>query len=252
MEFLFLIPLAFLAGLIDAAVGGGGLIQIPALFAALPNANPTALLGSNKFASIWGTASASLNYLRRIKIPWRVILPSAATAFASSFAGAQLANQLPSAIIRPLIIVLLAGMLFYTWRRPALGQVDAQRELTRQDVMIGMLLGALIGFYDGFFGPGTGSFLVFLFVRFFHFDFLRATACAKIVNLTTNAAALLFFIPAKLVLFGYAIPMAIANIAGAQLGSQLALRGGNHWVRRLFLLLALLLLGKLVYQQLMA
>lgn len=252
MEYLYLIPIAFIAGLVDAAVGGGGLIQMPGLFAMLPHEAPSALLGSNKFASIWGTTSAAFNYLRRIRIPWKVILPTAATAFIGSLIGARITDLLPSDLIRPLIIALLAIMLIYTWRRPTLGHVDANRELSRKDVAMGMLLGTLIGFYDGFFGPGTGSFLVFLFVRFFHFDFLRATTCAKVVNVTTNAAALVFFIPAKLVLFSYAIPMAIANIAGAQVGSLLALRGGNTWIRRLFLALAVVLLAKLIYQQWLA
>lgn len=249
MEFFYLIPIAFMAGLIDAAVGGGGLIQLPGLMAVLPGESAAALLGSNKFASVWGTASAAFNYVRRIRIPWKVILPAAATAFFGALLGARTADALPADLIRPMVIGVLAIMLVYTWMRPSFGELDAHRILTRRDVILGMVVGALIGFYDGLFGPGTGSFLVFLFVRFFHFDFLRATACAKVVNLTTNAAALLFFIPAKLVLFAYAIPMAIANIAGAQVGSYLALRGGNLWIRRLFLILAVTLLSRLVWQQ---
>lgn len=246
---LFLLPIAFLAGLIDAAVGGGGLIQLPGLFGVLPRELPAALLGTNKFASIWGTASATLSYLKRIRIPWAVILPAAVCAFAGSFAGARIVHWLPADWVRPLVIALLAVMLIYAWLRPSFGADDAGRQLTRRDVSTGMLLGGVIGFYDGIFGPGTGTFLVFLFVRFFHFDFLRATACAKVVNLATNAAALVFFIPAKLVLFSYAIPMALANIAGAQVGSRLALRGGNVWIRRLFLLLAIILLARLSWQQ---
>ena len=119
--------------------------------------------------------------------------------------------------------------------------------MTRRDLANGVLIGAGIGFYDGFFGPGTGSFLIFLFVRFFHFDFLRASACAKVVNLATNLAALAFFIPAGLVLYTVAIPMGLANIAGAQVGARMALKGGNLWVRRLFMALALTLLGKLLF-----
>ncbi|WP_228098043.1 sulfite exporter TauE/SafE family protein [Chitinilyticum piscinae] len=245
----FLLPIAFIAGLIDAAIGGGGLIQLPGLFGILPRELPAALLGTNKFASIWGTASAAFNYARRIAIPWQIILPSAVMAFAGSFAGAQLAHTLPASWFRPIVIVLLAVMLVYLWRRPALGSIDAGRPLTRRDALLGAALGCGIGFYDGIFGPGTGTFLIFLFVRSFHFDFLRASACSKVVNLATNAAALVFFIPAKLLLWQLAIPMALANIAGAQVGTRLALRGGNHWLRRLFLTLALVLLGRLLWQQ---
>lgn len=246
-ELLLLLPVAFMAGLIDAAVGGGGLIQLPGMFAILPREIPATLLASNKFASIMGTASATWRYARRIELPWRMVLPAAAAAFAGSYLGARAVHLLSAQAVRPLVIVLLIVMLGYTWFKPQFGQEDAGRPLTRRDLVNGLLIGAGIGFYDGFFGPGTGSFLIFLFVRFFHFDFLRASACAKVVNLATNLAALAFFIPAGLVLYSVAIPMGLANIAGAQVGTRLALKGGNLWVRRLFLGLALTLLGKLLF-----
>lgn len=241
-EIWLLIPVAFVAGLIDAAVGGGGLIQLPGMFAVLSQELPAVLLGSNKFASVMGTASATWRYTRRIAIPWRLVLPAAAAAFVGSYLGARAVHLLPAQAIRPLVLVLLVVMLTYTWFKPQFGQQDAERPLTPQDLLIGLLIGAVIGFYDGFFGPGTGSFLIFLFVRFFHFDFLRASACAKVVNLATNFAALAFFLPAKLVLFSVAVPMGLANMAGAQVGARLAMKGGNLWVRRLFLLLSLSLL----------
>ncbi len=246
-ELWMLLPIAFTAGLIDAAVGGGGLIQLPGLLAVLPREMPAALFGSNKLASIMGTASATWRYARRIELPWRLVLFAAAAAFCGSYLGARAVHYLPVHVIRPLVVILLAVMLVYTWFKPQFGQVDAGRPLTRKDLWAGLAIGASIGFYDGFFGPGTGSFLIFLFVRFFHFDFLRASACAKVVNLATNLAALAFFLPAGLVLYGIAIPMGLANIAGAQVGTRLALKGGNLWVRRLFLLLALILLSKLVW-----
>lgn len=248
-ELWLLLPIAFFAGLVDAAVGGGGLIQLPGLFATLPREIPSALLGSNKFASIMGTASATWRYARRIEIPWRFVLPAAATAFIGSYLGARLAHFLPAQAMRPLVLVLLVVMLAYTLYKPDFGQQDAGRVLTRRDLVLGLLIGAAIGFYDGFFGPGTGSFLIFLFIRFFHFDFLRASACAKVVNLTTNLASLVFFIPAGQVLYAIALPMGLANIAGAQIGTRLALKGGNLWVRRLFLVLVLILLAKLLFDQ---
>ncbi|AOY01079.1 TSUP family transporter [Jeongeupia sp. USM3] len=244
-ELLFLLPLAFIAGMIDAAVGGGGLILVPGLFTILPRELPAMLMGTNKFAAAMGTLSATWRYARRVKLDWHVLLPSAAAAFAGAYLGARAIHLLPADSVRPMVAVLLALMLAYTWFKPAFGGEDAGRPLTRRDLFIGMAIGMAIGFYDGFFGPGTGSFLIFLFVRCFHFDFVRASASAKVVNLATNFASLAFFIPAKLVLFGYAIPMAIANIAGAQVGSVLALKGGNTWIRRLFLTLALVLLAKL-------
>ncbi|BCL76958.1 UPF0721 transmembrane protein [Jeongeupia sp. HS-3] len=244
-ELLFLLPLAFIAGMIDAAVGGGGLILVPGLFTILPRELPAMLMGTNKLAAAMGTLSATWRYARQVKLDWHILLPSAGAAFVGAYLGARAIHLLPASSVRPMVAVLLALMLAYTWFKPAFGGEDAGRPLTRRDLYIGMAIGMAIGFYDGFFGPGTGSFLIFLFVRCFHFDFVRASASAKVVNLATNFASLAFFIPAKLVLFGYAIPMAIANIAGAQVGSHLALKGGNTWIRRLFLTLALVLLAKL-------
>jgi uncharacterized membrane protein YfcA len=242
-----LLPLAFSAGLIDAAAGGGGLIQLPALFATLPTQLPATLIATNKFASIWGTGSATWRFAKQIKLDWALLWPCATAAFLGSYLGARTVHVLPINAVRPLVISLLIFMLLYTWRRPSLGHFDAKRCLTHRDIAMGLLIGGAIGFYDGFFGPGTGSFLIFLFVRFFHFDFMKASASAKVVNIATNLAALAFFIPAKLVLFKIAIPMAMANVIGAQVGSHLAIRGGNHLIRRLFLLLATSLLGKLIW-----
>jgi uncharacterized membrane protein YfcA len=246
-ELWLLLPIAFTAGLIDAAVGGGGLIQLPGLLTVLPRELPAVLMGSNKLASIMGTSSATWRYARRIELPWGMVFPAAATAFAGAYLGARTVHFLPVSLVQPLVIILLICMLGYTWFRPDFGQADSARPLSRRDLLVGMLLGTLIGFYDGFFGPGTGSFLIFLFVRLFHFDFLRASACAKVVNLATNLAALVFFIPAGAVLYTVAIPMGLANIAGAQLGTKLALQGGNLWLRRLFLGLALTLLLRLLW-----
>ncbi|KPC50203.1 sulfite exporter TauE/SafE family protein [Amantichitinum ursilacus] len=244
---LLLLPISFIAGLIDAAVGGGGLILVPGLFAIMPNTAPATLMGTNKFAAIMGTASATWRYARQVKLDWHILLPCAAAAFVGSYGGASVIHYLDKSIVRPMVIVLLAVMLIYTWFKPAFGTQDAGRPLTRRDLYVGLAIGMVIGFYDGFFGPGTGSFLIFLFVRFFHFDFVRASASSKVVNLATNLAALAFFIPAGAVIYGYAIPMAIANVAGAQVGSRMALKGGNLWVRRLFLTLALVLLSKLIW-----
>jgi len=118
--------------------------------------------------------------------------------------------------------------------------------ISRNDLIRGLLIGTAIGFYEGFFGPGAGSFLIFLFVRIFHFNFLRATACAKVVNMATNLGALAYFIPAGMVIFPLAIPMAIAMFVGSVVGSHLAMKGGNRWLRRLFLVLVICLLAKLI------
>lgn len=244
---LLLLPAAFLAGLVDAVVGGGGLIQIPALFAAYPQAAPATLFGTNKLSSICGTFSATLRYVSQVRVPWRLALLAAATAFVFSFLGAMSVTLLPKAWARPLVLALLVAVAFYTFLRKDFGAEDLGLHHGRKHLAGALLLGAGIGFYDGFFGPGTGSFLLFLFVRFFGLDFLRATSAAKIVNLSTNAAALLYFGPTGHVLWALGLGMALCNIGGAQLGSLLALRHGSAFVRKLFLLVAVALIVKFAW-----
>lgn len=249
---LFLLPAAFVAGLVDAVVGGGGLIQIPALFAAYPQAAPATLFGTNKMSSICGTLSATARYVQQVKVPWRLALLAASTAFVFSFAGAMCVALLPKELARPLVLVLLVGVAVYTFVRKDFGAEDKGFTHGRYHLAGALLVGAGIGFYDGFFGPGTGSFLLFLFVRFFGLDFLRASSAAKIVNLSTNAAALLYFGPSGHVLWALALGMALCNVAGAQVGSALALRHGSRFVRKLFLLVVLLLLAKFAWDTLLA
>ncbi|MDF0604922.1 TSUP family transporter [Neisseriaceae bacterium TC5R-5] len=248
----FLCVMAFVAGLVDAAVGGGGLIQIPALFSALPQLAPATLFGTNKMASAMGTLSATRSYLRRVKIPWRLVLPAALTAFFLSIAGAATVSIIDKAVLRPLVLLMLIVMLIYTLWKKDLGKLHKPVAIGRREIALGALIGGAIGFYDGLFGPGTGSFLMFLFVRCFAFDFLHASASAKVVNLTTNVAALLFFIPSGNVLFQYALPMAACNIAGAIVGSHLAIKNGTGFIRILFLLLTVTLISKLGWDTLQA
>ncbi len=226
---------AFAAGLIDAVVGGGGLIQIPALFSVLPQASPATLFGTNKLASIFGTASAALRYSRRIDVPWRAALPAALSAFVLSYCGAMTVALIPKEWLRPLVLVLLVVVTAYTYARKNLGAMDQRRAFGGRDMLLAAIMGGAIGFYDGFFGPGTGSFLIFMFVRIFGLDFLRASASAKIVNAATNLAALLFFGANAHVLVATGLAMAVFNIGGSLLGSHLAIRRGAGFVRRVFL-----------------
>lgn len=245
-ELYFLLPLTFVAAMLNASVGGGGLVLIPGMLNLFPAASPAALLATEKCASVAGMATAAIQYARRIQLPWRLLMMMAATAFCGAHLGARAIAVLPSAWIKPFVVFLLLVMLIYTWFRPDFGKQDANIPVTRKDQVRGVLIGTAIGFYEGFFGPGAGSFLIFLFVRIFHFDFMRATACAKVVNMATNLGALAFFIPAGFVSFRLAIPMAVAMIAGSFAGSHLAMKGGNHWLRRLFLFLVISLLAKLI------
>lgn len=238
VEYSLLVGLAvaaLFAGFIDAVVGGGGLIQIPALFNALPQEVPATLFGTNKFSSVFGTSNAAWRYARRVDMPWRTTLPAALAAFACSYLGAMVVAWLPSAMLRPLILLLLIGAAAYTFARREFGTIHRPQHTGRREFAYALLVGGAIGFYDGFFGPGTGSFLIFLFIRFFGFDFLHASAASKLVNVATNIAALSFFIPHGHILPLLAVLMAMCNVLGSLLGTHLALRHGSGFVRKAFL-----------------
>jgi uncharacterized membrane protein YfcA len=250
MNELALVGAAFLAGLVDAVVGGGGLIQIPALFSVFPASDAAELFGTNKFSSIFGTTSAAIRYSRHIQVPWRAALPAAGAAFVFSYAGAMTVALLPREVLRPLVLALLVGVAVYTQVRKDFGAVDQNRNHGTADMFLATGLGALIGFYDGFFGPGTGSFLIFLFIRFFGLDFVRASSAAKIVNVATNAAALLYFLPHGDILWQVAPLMAAFNVLGSQIGARLALRHGSGFVRLVFLFVVTALIVKFGYDTL--
>ncbi len=229
---------AALAGWVDAVAGGGGLIQLPALFLLLPPVGETgvaAVLGTNKLSSICGTGMAVGQYTRRVRLPWGTLGPTAAAALAFSLLGARVAAGLDPAVLRPLILALLVGVAVYTFVRKDLGQRHAPRLAAGHERAWGVVVGAAIGFYDGFFGPGTGSFLLFAFVGLFGFDFLHASASAKVVNFATNLSAVAYFAATDHVLYRYGLPMAVCNVAGAWVGARLAMGRGNRFVRAFFL-----------------
>lgn len=251
-ELYVLLPLTFVAAMLNASVGGGGLVLIPGLFTLFPSMLPATLLATEKCASVAGQATASVQYARRIRLPWKLLAMASGTAFVGAHLGARAIAVLPATLVKPFIVVLLIVMLIYTWFKPEFGRHDAEVPIGRDDLVRGLLIGTAIGFYEGFFGPGAGSFLIFLFIRVYHFDFMRATACAKLVNMSTNLGALAYFIPAGMVMYTLALPMLVAMIAGSYAGSHLAMKGGNTWIRRLFLVLVVSLLVKLVVDMLRA
>ena len=245
-ELIVLLPLTFVAAIFNATVGGGGLVLIPGMLALFPSMGPATILATEKCASVVGQGTSSVQFARKISLPWRLLAMTAGAACVGAHLGARTIAILPNTWVKPFVVILLVVMLLYTWFKPDFGKQDTHIPISRNDLLRGLLLGTAIGFYEGFFGPGTGSFLIFLFVRIFHFDFLRATACAKVVNTATNLGALAYFIPAGMVTYALAIPMALAMVCGSLVGSHLALKGGNVWLRRLFLLLVITLLTKLV------
>lgn len=241
---LIVILAAAFAGFIDAIVGGGGLILVPALFAVYPGAVPATLLGTNKGASVWGTAWATGQYARRVDLPWAVLLPAAACALAGGFAGAFAVTRVSAEGLRDALPFVLGAVLIYTLARKDLGRAHAPRGSRAGQTAVACALGAVVGFYDGFFGPGTGSFFVFLFVRLLGFDFLHASASAKLLNTATNAAALLLFGLKGHVWWHLAAAMAVANVAGSMVGARLALRHGAGFVRIVFIVVVTALIAR--------
>jgi uncharacterized membrane protein YfcA len=239
---------AFSAGLVDAVVGGGGLIQLPTLFAIFPNSPVASLLGTNKLASIFGTGAAAVNYARQVKIPWSTTLPATLTAFVFAFIGAFTVTHIPPDFLRKLLPFILIALAIYTFRKKGLGQTHAPKHGGNKELWIALAVGAGIGFYDGFFGPGTGSFLLFLFVRFFGFDFLSASACAKVVNVACNLAALLWFGWSGHVLWQLGLLMAACQIGGSLIGTKLAVKHGSGFIRKLFLLVVCALIVRTAWQ----
>lgn len=247
MELVIATFASALAGFVDAIVGGGGLILLPALFAVYPSAPPATLLGSNKSASVWGTLFATWQYSQRVQINWRVLLPAAGLTMGGSFAGAWVVTQISPDFLRRLLPVILLAVLIYTLRKKDLGRHHAPRFAGRAELWATCVVGVSIGFYDGFFGPGTGSFFVFLLVRWLGYDFLNASVAAKLLNLSSNAAALVLFTWKGHVWWHVALPLAMANVAGSLLGTRLALQHGAAFVRVMFIVVVSALICKTSY-----
>lgn len=234
-----------MAGLIDAVVGGGGLIQLPAAMLFLPGVPYPTLLGTNKFASFFGTSMAVQRYARHVAIEWRTVAPAALVAFFCALLGSRVVTLLDPAILRPLVLGLLIAVALYVFFLRDLGLVHAPKHSRGRTRALAFLIGAALGFYDGFFGPGMGSFLIFAFVGILGFDFLSASASAKVINWCTNLASIIYFGSTGHILFGVGAAMAISNVAGALLGAHLAIRKGSRFVRVFFLVVVCGLIAKL-------
>lgn len=238
---------AFAAGWIDAVVGGGGLLQLPALLL-VPGITPVEALATNKTASIFGTTTSAITWYRRVKPDLSTAIPMAGIAFLGSYGGANLAALLPSSVFKPVIVIALVVVAVVTVARPALGSVVALRhEGSGRHHVIAGLLGIAIGFYDGLIGPGTGTFLIMTLITALGYDFLQASAKAKIVNVATNAGALLLFIPQGHVLWVLGLAMGVANMVGGWLGSRTAVARGNRFIRVAFLVVVAALIVKVGY-----
>jgi uncharacterized membrane protein YfcA len=246
-EILILGLAAFFAGLVDAVVGGGGLIQLPALFSYFPAAAPASLLGTSKLAGIWGTSVAAYNYTRAVRLQWLVVVPAAMVAFMFSFAGAYTVTHIPPTYLRKALPFILFLVAVYTFKKKDFGSIHAPLFRGNKEMWMTMLVGAAIGFYDGFFGPGTGSFFIFLFVRLFGYNFLTASAVSKVLNVACNAAALLWFGYSGNMIVQVGLAMAVCGVLGSLTGSHLAIKHGSGFVRSMFLAVVSALILKTGY-----
>lgn len=246
MDIAYVCLFAFLAGFVDAIAGGGGLIQLPAILVFMPQLSLAQSLATVRTASLAGTSMAAFQFGRRMDIAWKSLIPALIAAPIASVAGSMLVSRWDKDKAMPVILVALTIVLVFMLLKSKLGLEKHEAASDKPVPVWGMAMtGLVLGFYDGAFGPGTGSFLIFSFVIFFQYNFLQASAASKMVNLATNVASVSFFLFKGYIVFPVAIPMALCNIAGAFLGSRLAMKGGSQLVRWFFLAVVLTLIIKL-------
>ncbi|MES2776848.1 MAG: TSUP family transporter [Bacteroidota bacterium] len=226
---------AFAAGFVDAIVGGGGLIQLPVAFIALPQYPVHTVVGTLKIPAFTGTFFAAIQYIRKVSINWKLMAACAATAFTAAWLGSYVLSLVSSSFMKPVILCILVVVAIYTFTKKDFGQHTEKEHSVKEWMGYGIAIGLVIGFYDGFIGPGAGSFLVLLFISILGFDFLKASAHAKLVNLSTNLGSIIFFVAKGTIIYKIAIPMAIANGLGGMAGARLAILKGNRFVRIFFL-----------------
>lgn len=226
---------AFFAGFIDSIVGGGGLVQVPALFILFPHYSVPQVIGTNRFSSFLGTAVAGYQYAKKVKIPWKTVIYAGIGAAVMSYSGALLSSLMSARILKPTILVLMGAIAIYTYKNKSLGQEEKLRFGLSTVPFYGLLIGMAIGFYNGFVGPGTGSLLVFGFVSIVGYNFLSASAISKVINVIADVASLIFFVSKGFVVFQIALPMMLSNMAGSYVGSKIAILRGNSFVRVIFL-----------------
>lgn len=247
-QLVVLLAAAAGAGWIDAVVGGGGLVQLPALMVA--GVPPVQAMATNKFASIFGTASAAVTYARTTKVDKQVALPAGALAVLSAGLGASAAAAISANVLRPVVMVILVSVAAFVTLRPSLGAIPHPHLRTRARIIATIgVTGVAIAFYDGIMGPGTGTFLIIAFTTILGLDFVHASATSKIINTGTNLGALVVFGLQGHVLWTLGLGMAVCNIAGAQVGARMALKRGTSFVRIVLVCVVLAMVTRLAWLQ---
>jgi len=230
---------AFFAGFVDAIVGGGGLIQTPVGLIMLPGHAVSTVIGSLKIPAFSGTSFAAFQYLKEVNMNWRLLITMAVLAFCSAFLGSELLTLVSNDFMKPLLLAVLVSLAIYTFTKKDFGQHKAKEHSPQRQLLLAIIMSICIGFYDGFIGPGTGSFLVFGFVMILGFDFLHASANAKMVNLATNFGSICLFALKGKIIWAIALPMAVCNALGGWMGAKLAIKKGNGFIRVFFLIVVI-------------
>lgn len=247
LDFLYLLCFAFTAGYIDSSVGGGGLIQLPAYLIFAPHLSVATALGSNKLSSFMGTVIATIRYLLSTKVAWNAVIPALISCMIFSFIGAKMVSDFNSEYLRILILILLVVVAIYTFIKKDFGLYHKPKLNKKETLILSIAVGSVLGFYDGFFGPGAGSFMILAYVMIFGFNFINASASAKIINCGTNLAALVYFMYGGHVDYALAIPVGACNMAGSWLGARMAVKRGSEVVRIFFLVIVSGLILKFTY-----
>lgn len=227
---------AFVAGFIDAIVGGGGLIQTPVGLILLPNLPVATVIGTLKIPAFSGTSFAAFQYLKKVDMNWKLLAIMMLLAFPSAFLGSTLLTYVSNDFMKPLLLLVLSFLVIYTYAKKNFGQHIAKNHSPKTQILYAVLISFVVGFYDGFIGPGTGSFLVVAFIALMGFDFLHASANAKMVNLATNFGSICLFVLKGKIIWAIALPMAVCNATGGFIGARLAINKGNKFIRIFFLI----------------
>lgn len=235
-DLIILCIAALTAGFVDAMVGGGGLIQTPAALILLPQYSVATVIGTLKIPALTGTSFAAAQYAGRVKLNYRQLIVMMAIASIAAFSGSVLLTVVSNRFMKPFLLFILVAVAIYTYTNKNFGVNQEKTHTDRQQSAYIILISLVLGFYDGFIGPGAGSFLVLSFIHFLGFDFLKASAHAKFVNLATNLGSGIFFVAHGNMLFAIAIPMAICNGIGGFFGARMAILKGNRFIRIIFLL----------------
>ncbi len=238
---------AFAAGFIDAVVGGGGLIQTPVGLILLPNLPVATVIGTLKVPAFSGTSFAAFQYLKKVDMNWRLLAIMMVLAFPSAFLGSTLLTYVSNDFMKPLLLVVLSFLVVYTYAKKNFGQHIEKNLSCKKQLINAISISFIVGLYDGFIGPGTGSFLVVAFIALMGFDFLHASANAKMVNLATNFGSICLFMLKGKIIWAIAIPMAVSNALGGLLGAKLAINKGNSFIRIFFLVVVVGTLIRFAY-----